>query len=171
MWTVPPISPACGPPTFPASQHFFFFFLCAVEQPRTAVDAAPGRRRRSSPGPAGVGSLVLLRCSIGRALLGAEAPGDPRRLGLFPSQQVARAGRMLAPGRARPEAVRTRTGPRPAPRTGTCLLWSLSGYRPLTGSAPGPHRFGSEARRWSGRTRWFRTARRRSTRRPSGSWR
>ena len=26
--------------------------------------------------------------------------------------------------------------------TGTCLLWSLSDCRPLTGSAPGPHRFG-----------------------------
>ena len=56
-----------------------------------------GPGRRSSPGPAEVSSLVLLRCSIGRALLGAEAPGDPRRLGLSPSQQVARAGRMLAP--------------------------------------------------------------------------
>ena len=91
-----------------------------------------------------VGPADYFSCTscAGRGLLATRAPGDPRRLGLSPSQQVARAGRILAPGRARPEAVRTRTGPRPAPRTGTCLLWSLSDYRALTASAPGPHRFG-----------------------------
>jgi hypothetical protein len=117
------------------------------------------------PPPCVSGSPALLDRA---SLLGAEAPGDPRRLGLSPSQRWPRQAGCSPPAGA--IRARTRTGPRPASRTGTCLLWSLSDYRRLTGSTPEPHQCGWEAGRLSGRIRWFRTDLRRSTRQSSGLW-
>lgn len=100
----------------------------------------------------------------------ARAPGDPRRLGRSlgqaPHRTPASPGRpgLDPPGEREQVLVLLEAGD---------LTLCRSGYASttITASAPGPRRCGSGPRRWSGRTRPCRTARRRSTRQPSGSWR
>lgn len=126
-----------------------------------------GRRRGALPPPQRSEFPVLRRCSRTVLYLAPEPQVTRDAWGFAHRSRRMPGPRSPQPARSSSVArTRTRTGPHPAPRTGTCLLWPPSGYgrMSITGSARGPRRCGSAVDRWSGRTRWFRTDHRPSTR-------